>query len=267
MRSPECGTSDCCAVLYCAVCGYQGPRFLDVFLLTYRSFGISPKELLNLLIARYQSASSADPLNLSGIHAVIKLRYDGYASTLLVFDTNHTSYACVTCIRVFHVLRTWLTRHSRDFINLDPESIPLLHGALSFFEGEPSREFERHALSLKRQILRLESCSRKMFRHAARSSLKASASLAAELTKPLHSSEMDIWKYPPAEFARQLALLDFGDFFQHIESCELLDGAWRSPAIDANRAPNVMRAMQWFNTVRIASSTPRRRTHMLSLLT
>jgi hypothetical protein len=57
--------------------------------------------------------------------------------------------------RIFHVLRTWLTGHARDFINLDTESIALINRALAFIEDGPMKEYERQAISLKRLILRL----------------------------------------------------------------------------------------------------------------
>jgi RasGEF N-terminal motif len=116
---------------------FTGFRFLDTFLLTYKSFGLTPLTLLTRLIDTYSSPAS---LTVEGLPE--DLQY-------LVLSKSQN----VLKMRVLAVVLRWLQSNPYDFLNQDADSRDLVEQLLEFVEGDPSSDFRKEAEKIRRVLV------------------------------------------------------------------------------------------------------------------
>jgi len=208
---------------------FTGFSFLDTFLLTYKSLGLTPLSLLTRLIDTYSSPASLTVEDLPE-----ELQH-------LVLSKSQN----VLKMRVLTVILRWLQSNPYDFLNQDMHSRDVVEQLLEFIEGEPMLDFRKEAEKIRRVLVFNLDPTRD--EKAIQRRQKMQPKHAAPPDPPLHSNPVDLFKYTPREFARQLTLVDFFDFFQKINRNELLNQAWTKAATRDRTAANVVRMIRRYN--------------------
>lgn len=191
------------------------PTFVKTFLLTYRSF-TTPMDLLQLLINRFYCPVDDE--------SDLELR---------------RSIQKPVRLRVFAVLKVWITGYSYDFED-DPELVARFEQFCNVEIGTVMSSGSRQLLVLLEKALSREELTK-----------KRTPISSKEIPKPhlptCRPSELSLLTIHPQEFARQLTLIE-ADLFRAIKPWELLNLAW-SRKDKEQKAPNVLAMIARSNVI------------------
>jgi hypothetical protein len=141
------------------------------------------------------------------------------------------------------VIQKWLSAYPSDFLNESIESQTLIQVLLDFLEeGGPMTGFNEKATKIRHFVLFQLMGSHRRFKPMA---IKDSF---IEVGPSLHSDPIDLFKFPPKDFATQLTLIEFTQFYQRLEPQEFLSTNW-SRKNNGVLAPNILRMIQRFNNI------------------
>eukprot|EP01103_Thecamoeba_quadrilineata_P006394 TRINITY_DN1611_c0_g1_i1.p1 TRINITY_DN1611_c0_g1~~TRINITY_DN1611_c0_g1_i1.p1 ORF type:complete len:923 (+),score=205.66 TRINITY_DN1611_c0_g1_i1:75-2843(+) len=205
---------------------YLDTEYMVAFLLTYRSF-TTPEELLQLLISRYNTEPDAD--------------WDEEKKEL--FASKNLKQIR---LRVFNVLKHWLTSHYHDF-----ESNPSLLQTLSEFVEDvitASGNAKTGPAFQLRKIIKNE--QRNFTEHTIQTPLpiipkifSPGASLTENYAKSPNS--VSIFDFDSLEIARQISLLE-QSYYKAVQPRECLNQRWNSSK-KYELAPNIIALISRFN--------------------
>lgn len=198
---------------------YPTSDYIKDFLLTYRSF-ISPNDLFEILKKQYTFPQCI--ITNSGSHDA-KI-------------TSSVSYQCK--IKVIKVLKTWLSKHSSDFFNLNEESRNLLDDLHEFIRNFISKELPSYAIQLTRLYHRMDPAKRPII------SLHGAPNPELPIS---HTKAVTINSYGALEIARQLCIISHKNFSK-IEVKELLNVSWTKENKEI-LSPNVINLIRRSNNI------------------
>jgi hypothetical protein len=196
------------------------PEYLLAFLLTYRSF-TTPGDFLDKLQQRFQISPPPfiDDEDLKRFQETMQRPIR---------------------LRVFNVLKHWLTNHYYDF-ELDNQ---LVHRLIQFLDEvmEPAG-----MLSSAEQL-------RKLLRKKIKGATKQKQIMLdpERIPKPLHpvdTQNISFEEIDPKEAARQICLIE-QELYRAIRPRECLNQAWNHKTLKETAAPNILAMIRRFNRVR-----------------
>jgi RasGEF N-terminal motif len=125
---------------------FTGTQFKAAFLLTFRTMGVEPAFLLDMLIERYQKPlsdrhSAHDPSSKAG-----------QLKEKIARIEREQHKKCVRA-RVLDVISKWITTYPSDFINGKVSSSLIIETLLHFLENEAMKDFDTKAKRIRRSIL------------------------------------------------------------------------------------------------------------------
>ena len=229
---------------------YTGDFFRHAFFLSYQSFGLSSSDLLHLLSVRYKTPDSE----------IIPFEVPKVAIEKVGKSAQQPHR-----LRVIEVLAFWVQFHRGHFLNPDARSIDLISKTIKFIDRCVAPDFPRCADRL-RDLLITHLDPALQDRSLAR---RLKFCQGAEPCDPAqHDGPIDIFKYTPREVARQLTLIDYFDYFFHIDPSEFTEKRWTRADKD-QLAPNIVRNIQRFNNLSewIAAEILKAESHTLRVLT
>lgn len=195
------------------------PEYLLAFLLTYRSF-TTPSDFLDKLQQRFQIAPPPfiDDEDLRRFQETMQRPIR---------------------LRVFNVLKHWLTNHYYDF-ELDNQ---LVHRLIQFLDEvmEPAG-----MLSSAEQL-------RKLLRKKIKGATKQKQIMLdpERIPKPLHpvdTQKITFEEIDPREAARQICIIE-QELYRAIRPRECLNQAWNHKTLKETAAPNILAMIRRFNRV------------------
>eukprot|EP01094_Clydonella_sp_ATCC50884_P017153 TRINITY_DN2930_c0_g1_i4.p1 TRINITY_DN2930_c0_g1~~TRINITY_DN2930_c0_g1_i4.p1 ORF type:complete len:663 (-),score=176.22 TRINITY_DN2930_c0_g1_i4:230-2110(-) len=189
--------------------------FVDMFLMTYKSF-TTPDILLSKIIQRFQAPESAkEELGEKSIHLVQ--------------------------MRVSVVLKKWISLYVQDF---ESENVlSQLQMFISFLRSSDNKTSRSNAKLLQTAYQKASESSRqskvRMF--------KTAAPAPKVNMHTIFQPKISIYDIDPEEVARQLSLADF-EIYHTIRPSELLGQAWSKPKTK-HKSPNVLKFISRFNNL------------------
>ena len=173
---------------------YPDPRFLDIFLLTYRSFSTGV-QLLELLIMRFNMPKPKNSDLLENFQKLIQLPVQ---------------------LRVLNVLKTWTDKYPEDFLiekNLRENFFNFCIENTSIHQAKLKRMMK----TLKRSLVNLRSGNNDSNHHHHNNQSKLQITDTIPKPFPINSNadlkHLKIYDFHPEEIARQLCIVDFQLFF------------------------------------------------------
>ena len=199
-----------------------GFHFANIFLLMHPNF-LSHSEFLNKLIERYNF-----PKLPSSLHET------------MIKDCRR-----IIQLRVINILRKWIQGSYIDVMQED--DIHLVEQIDKFIEHDISLEHPREATGLRRLLMNKLNITEWVTSEINIDNF----SFNDKAPKPClheHNGEIDLFKYPPIEFARHLTAIDFYYFFQKIHPREFVNLAW-TKSNKEEKSPNIVAMIKRFNNI------------------
>ncbi|XP_050089675.1 protein son of sevenless isoform X2 [Anopheles aquasalis] len=227
---------------------YADPKFVRTFLTTYRSF-CSPKELLQLLVARfeipdpsvvYDTAANEKDGTLGGIGgSTVGIDADKFShhknSQREDWKRYKKEYVQPVQFRVLNVLRHWVDHHFYDF-ERDPELLESLERFLESVRGKSMRKWVDSAMKIVQRKNESEDNHRQI------TFAFGDSPPAIEHHLPLSSDvEFNLLMLHPLELARQLTLLEF-EMYKNVKPSELVGSVWMGKDKETT-SPNLLKIM------------------------
>lgn len=205
---------------------FTGTEFLDGFLLSYKTFGLSSLQLLKLLIQRFEEN---DPL-MTDAHL-----------PEAIFSVAAKTARYGIGFRVCEVIRYWVRLSPRTFLCPDHNSSGII-SELNRFILQLCKTVPLLGQWLRSKIIRYidpvaiheSKAPSRTYRHLLKSDSYLEPAVAP--IAPAHPNIL--FRYPPSEIARQLTLLEF-EQYSHIDGSEFTACGWTKKD-KQQRAPNIL---------------------------
>ncbi|KAL6054788.1 Son of sevenless 1 [Balamuthia mandrillaris] len=207
---------------------YPDTDYLAAFLLTYRTF-TTPPELLDLLTARFNMPRPKSPTK----------------QQLEEFETKRNRVR----LRVFNVLKTWVSNHFYDFAE-DSNLLEVLTDFIAHMElsgMETASTHLRNIIERKQNELKESKSYNKMFSKEPPEPILPSG-CTMNSTSPSNNQPLIDLNWDPLEVARQLTLIEY-NLYKSIKPQECLNQAWTKKATRDTNAANIMAMITRFNAV------------------
>eukprot|EP00005_Dracoamoeba_jomungandri_P013821 CAMPEP_0174269374 /NCGR_PEP_ID=MMETSP0439-20130205/40767_1 /TAXON_ID=0 /ORGANISM="Stereomyxa ramosa, Strain Chinc5" /LENGTH=1270 /DNA_ID=CAMNT_0015358109 /DNA_START=6 /DNA_END=3818 /DNA_ORIENTATION=+ len=196
------------------------PNFESCFLLTYRSFS-NPMELMDLLIKRF----------VVPIPQILKGAEVDRFNKLLVSHIH---------LRVFKVLKTWVSTHFYDF----SESEELFKRLKDFI----SNTMAPASPTMKRAAAQLSGHIEKQLQGSKAHQVQFSREKPPPITTGINGNKFEFIELDSIEIARQLTLIEY-QLYKSIRPKECVGQAWTKKVTRDKEAANIMNMIARFNSV------------------